>query len=354
MKPFTKPWWDKPAAAINNASQDRASNRQAELTKPPGSLGKLENIAIKFAGWQGLEIPQLENISICVFAADHGVVAEGVSAFPQVVTAEMIRNFSRGGAAISVIADELNASFAVVNVGTVDALEPLPRVIDARVASGSANFCHQPAMTWEQLEESLRVGAAEINPSSELFIGGEMGIGNTTSAAAITSALLDLSAATTVGRGTGIDDRTLIHKQKIVAAAVTLHAPACNAPLAVLKHLGGLEIAALVGAYIAAAQQSVPILVDGYISSVAALLACRINETVRDWMIFAHRSAEPGHRHVLDALQAEPLLDLNMHLGEGSGAGIAVAPIRSALRLHAHMATFAEAAVTGKRGEDDS
>jgi len=340
-------------APVSQTARDAAGERQRQLTKPPGSLGRLEDLAVAFAGWQGTALPVLDRCRVRVFAADHGIAAEGVSAFPQAVTVEMIRNFARGGAAISVLAQRYGADFRVVNLGTVqplpDAERHHPAIRDRQLAPGSANICVAAAMDDTLLAAALTAGADEIRGAErcELFIGGEMGIANTATTAALTSALLGLSAADTVGAGTGVDARGLERKRQAVARALDRHLPHCGSPLETLRRLGGLEIAALAGAYVAAAQRGIPSLVDGYICTAAALVACRLNPGVREWLLFAHRSKEPGHRHLLAALNAEPLLDLGLHLGEGSGAAIALPLLRAACALHSGMATFAEAGVSG-------
>ncbi|MCL4124244.1 UNVERIFIED_CONTAM: hypothetical protein GTU68_014704 [Idotea baltica] len=328
-------WWLGPVAKISEASREAALLRQQQLTKPAGSLGVLETLAVQFAGWQGNETPELKHIDIRVFAGDHGVVAEGVSAFPQAVTVEMIKNFARGGAAISVLARQCEANFKVVNL---------------QLMEGTNNFCQIPAMDQDTVRCALAEGAVQITASADLFVGGEMGIGNTTSAAALTSAFLGLSSEVSVGRGTGIDDDALELKREVVSRAVNLHKQSCDhslsSPLDILQCLGGLEIAALTGAYISAAQQGIPSVVDGYICTTAALVACRLNPGVRDWLLFSHCSAEPGHRYLLEALSAKPLLDLGLRLGEGSGAALVIPLLQSACRLHNEMATFAEAGVS--------
>ncbi len=344
-------WLTTPATAPCEQSRQQAISRQQQLTKPPGSLGRLEQLAIDFGGFQKTDKPQLDNIAIRVFAADHGVAAEGVSAFPQAVTVQMIHNFVAGGAAITVLARQQSADFAVVNLGTVEAFpkEPeMPTLQNIQLAAGTANFCEQPAMTPEQFSRALEVGRDSCaNAPISLFIGGEMGIGNTTSAAAIFCALLDVEIDDIVGRGTGVDDAGLQRKQQAVHKGLALHINADTGPEQILRCLGGFEIAALVGAYIGNAQRGVPSLVDGYITTAAALLACRINPTVSEWLLFSHCSAEAAHALVLKSMAAKPLIDLDMRLGEGSGAGVAVSLIQSALLLHTQMATFAEAGVSG-------
>ncbi|MCC8988118.1 MAG: nicotinate-nucleotide--dimethylbenzimidazole phosphoribosyltransferase, partial [Candidatus Contendobacter sp.] len=285
---------------------------------------------------------------ISVFAGDHGVVAEGVSAFPQVVTAEMVRNFARGGAAISVLAREWNARLEVVNVGTVQPLDDLPGVLDARIGPGTANFVHEPAMSLEQLHDALAAGreAAERAAigGARLFIGGEMGIGNTTSAAAVACSLLGLPAAQLAGPGTGLDADGVAHKSLVIERALAKQRS--DQPLVALQRLGGFEIAALTGVYLRCAQLNLPALVDGFITTAAALVAVRFRPELADWLFYSHCSAEPGHRRLLQALEARPLLDLGMRLGEGSGAAVAMPLLRAAAALHARMATFAEAGVS--------
>ncbi|MCB1690083.1 MAG: nicotinate-nucleotide--dimethylbenzimidazole phosphoribosyltransferase [Halioglobus sp.] len=327
-------------------AMDAARERQQQLTKPPGSLGELEALAVQFAGWQGRSDPRIDSVHIRIFAGDHGVVAEGVSAFPQAVTVQMIQNFAAGGAAIAVLARHCGADFSVVNLGTATPGPEMAQVVNVQLAPGTENFCRAPAMSEALLRSALDCGAKYTPTSSDLFIGGEMGIGNTSAAAALTSALLDLPVDATVGRGTGVDDHGLSLKRDAVQRALDLHLPLIGSAFDTLRRLGGLEIAALTGAYIASAQRGIPMLVDGYICTAAALLACRLNPGVRAWMLFAHASAEPGHQYLLRALDATPLLDFGMRLGEGSGAAVAVPLLQSACRLHNEMATFAEAGVS--------
>jgi nicotinate-nucleotide--dimethylbenzimidazole phosphoribosyltransferase len=326
-----------------------ARARQSQLTKPPGSLGALEALAIRLAGLQRRERPQVGSIWIAVFAADHGVAAEGVSAFPQVVTGEMVRNFASGGAAISVIARALGARLEVVNLGTVNDPGEIAGVRRAIIAVQTANFCEQPAMTDAQLQAALDAGAASVIAAraagADLFIGGEMGIANTTAATALACALLQCPAGELAGAGTGLDARGIAHKVAVIERALALHA-GFSEPREALRRLGGFEIAALTGAFIAAAQAGLPVLVDGFITTAAALAAVRINPGVRAWLLFAHRSHEQGHARLLDVLQAQPLLDLGLRLGEASGAAVAVPLLQLACALHNGMATFAQAGVS--------
>jgi nicotinate-nucleotide--dimethylbenzimidazole phosphoribosyltransferase len=331
---------------------EQATARQQQLTKPAGSLGRLESVAVQLAGLQGQVKPSLEQLWIAIFAGDHGVVAEGVSAYPQEVTGQMLLNFVSGGAAISVLARRLGACLEVVDLGTVTPSLDLPGVRHLRVGPGTANFLQGPAMTLAQGEQALQAGRDSAMRAaasgSQLFIGGEMGIGNTTAASALACALLDCPVAHLVGPGTGLDAAGIRRKTEVIERALAVHGASNGDPLQTLCNLGGFEIAALVGAYLACAQQGIAVLVDGFICSVAALVAVRLNPACRPWLLFAHRGAEPGHRHVLETLAAEPLLDLGLRLGEGSGAALAVPLLRLACDLHGQMATFAEAAVADR------
>ncbi|MCD5979844.1 nicotinate-nucleotide--dimethylbenzimidazole phosphoribosyltransferase [Pseudomonas quasicaspiana] len=344
-------WWLEPAQAINVPVREEALARQQQLTKPTGSLGQLERVAVQLAGLQGRVKPKADAVWIAIFAGDHGVVAEGVSAYPQEVTGQMLHNFVTGGAAISVLAQQLSAQLDVVDLGTVSPLD-LPGVRHLRIGAGTANFAKAPAMTQEQGLLALQAGRDSVLRAkavgTELFVGGEMGIGNTAAASAVACSLLECAAQLLVGPGTGLNAAGISHKTDVIERALKLHAEQAGDPLQSLFCLGGFEIAALVGAYLACAQEGITVLVDGFICSVAALVAVRLNPACGDWLLFGHRGAEPGHRHLLETLQAEPLLDLGMRLGEGSGAALAVPLVRLACQLHNGMATFAEAAVADR------
>ena len=345
-------WIAEKLASLSTEFRDKAVEQQSQLTKPPGSLGRLEQIAIQMAAMQATTQPHLHNIYISVFAGDHGVADEGVSAFPQAVTAEMVKNFARGGAAINVLAKSIGATLEVVNLGTVAAVDSYESVLSRSIAPATANFVHGPAMTTEQLEQAMEEGAQAIMRAianeADAFIGGEMGIANTTAASAMACALLKRPATMLAGPGTGLNKDGVRHKVQVIDKGLHNNKARLTSPLACLRCLGGFEIAALCGAYIKAAQVGLPIIVDGFISSTAALAAVKINPEVRDWMIFSHASAEPGHQIIVQALDAKPLLNLNMRLGEGSGAATAVPLIRLALATHNDMATFAEAGVSEK------
>lgn len=346
--------WLTPPPSPSTQAIQQATERQRVLTKPPGSLGRLEQLAITLAGLTGNETPTVDPVRMVIFAGDHGVCSEGISAFPQEVTAQMIANFASGGAAISVMAHALNTSLEVVNLGTVGEVPELPGVRTETIAPSTANLAEAPAMNAGQIEAALTSGDNAAQRAHEegcrLFIGGDMGIGNTTSAAAIASALLDLPPQNLTGPGTGLTSEGLRRKTRVVEKALSRHGDD-RTPLTVLASLGGFEIAALTGAIMGSAARGIPVLVDGFIVSVAALVAVRQQPAIRDWLLFAHRSAEPGHQAVLNAMQAEPLLDLGMRLGEGSGAAVAVPLLRAACTLHNQMASFTDAGVSDKSGD---
>lgn len=340
---------NRPCAEADAACANAARTRQAQLTKPPGSLGALETVAVRLAGLRRTARPVVDRVWIGVFAGDHGVAAEGVSAFPQAVTGEMLRNFAGGGAAISVLARSLGATLDVVNLGVVNDPGDIAGVRRAIIAAQTANFCTRPAMTPPQLEAALSAGADSVQlaiaANAQIFVGGEMGIANTTAATALACALLEERPASLAGAGTGLDASGIAHKVAVIERALTRHARA-HSPLEQLRCLGGFEIAALAGAYVAAAQAGLPVLVDGFIGSAAALAATRVQPACREWMFFAHRSHERGHARLLDELHAVPLLDIGLRLGEASGAAIAVPLLRLACALHNGMATFAQAGVS--------
>ena len=344
-------WYTQPADAPSQLHRDAALAHQNQLTKPPGSLGELEKIAITLAALQHTKTPKCEQISIDIFAADHGIADEGVSAFPQEVTTQMVLNFAHGGAAISVLANALNAKLCVTNVGSKTPIPDTPKVIDARIADGTHNFAKHPAMSAKQLELALKAGFDAIARAKEhqadLWVGGEMGIANTTSATALGCALLNVPAEQLTGPGTGLNKEGLLHKAAVIDGALAFHNADSLNTIEKLQTFGGFEIAALSGAYIAAAQAGIPALVDGFICTVAARYAIALNPSVQPWLLLSHQSAEPGHQPLFDAFQQAPLIDLKLRLGEASGAATAVPLIRLACELHNKMATFAEAGVSG-------
>ncbi|HZT00785.1 MAG TPA: nicotinate-nucleotide--dimethylbenzimidazole phosphoribosyltransferase [Steroidobacteraceae bacterium] len=341
-------WLEDDVRSIDMRAAEAARARQDTLTKPPGSLGDLETLAVRLAGWQRRECPDMERVHITVFAGDHGITAEGVSAFPQAVTAEMLRNFARGGAAISVLAHALGASFEVVNLGTVSPITG--GVHDRWLGPGTESFVRQAAMSEAQLAAALDAGRQSVERAiatdAQLYVGGEIGIGNTTAAAALACALLPAEPETLAGPGTGLDAAGVARKAAVIRRSLEHHAQALGSTAETLRRLGGFEIAALAGAYVRCAQGGLPAMIDGFISTTAALIAARLRPGAEDWWLFSHRSREPGHAALLAALHARPLLDLGMRLGEGSGAATAVPLLRLACELHGGMATFAQAGVS--------
>lgn len=342
------PWYVSAVAQPNPVSRQQAVSRQEDLTKPPGSLGRLEMLAIELAAMQGVSRPEARPCEIAIFAGDHGVARENVSAFPQEVTAQMVLNFVNGGAAISVLAKRIGAGLTVINAGTAHQGSFPSPVIDSPVGHGTGNIAVERAMSQVDCVASLELGRRVANgfpAQTRIAIGGEMGIANTTSATALAAAFGVATAAELVGPGTGLDSAGVQHKLRVVERALD-RAGNQVYPLRILAEFGGYEIVALVGFFIAIASRNMAILVDGFIASVAALAACRINPYVRDWMLFSHTSAEPGHVRVLESLNAVPLLQFDMRLGEGSGAASAVPLLDIACALHSQMATFSEAGVS--------
>ncbi len=358
-------WYRDLARPIDHAARTAAEARNQQLTKPAGSLGRLESIAIDFAGWQGTDRPTIPKPVIRVFAGDHGVCRRNVSAYPQEVTAQMVANFLAGGAAISVLAEQTGADLGVVNMGMVQPQSGPPiyaglvsdgkgstgaRYTDLQLMPGTDDFVDGPAMPPMVCQAAMAAGRDQVSAVADdgpsIFIGGEMGIGNTTAASALCSLLLDLPPSDTVGPGTGVTGEALAAKRKIVQEALEHHRDDVLDAVDALARLGGLEIAGLVGAYIACAQQGIPVLVDGFITSAAAIAATTINPSVSLWLCFSHRSAEPAHVTVLRHLNADPLVDFGMRLGEGSGAALVIPLMQSAVALHSGMATFGEAGVS--------
>jgi nicotinate-nucleotide--dimethylbenzimidazole phosphoribosyltransferase len=346
-------WVYRQCPAISVAYRDAARARQGQLTKPTGALGRLEGLAIELASLQHTERPRADRVPIIVFAGDHGIAAQGVSAYPQKVTIAMMANFAAGGAAISVLSRELGSALEVVDAGTL-ADASMPGVVTDKPRRGSRDFSKEAALSAADLAFAIECGQRAVTRAAarepDLIILGEMGIGNTTSAAAIAAALLKSGAESLTGLGTGLDAAGRARKAHIIDAALARHGLADASPEQILCAVGGLEIAAICGAIISAAQRRIPVLIDGFIASVAALAASRLNPSCRPYLIFSHRSAEQGHRLVLDALAARPLLDLDLRLGEGSGAALALPILRLACALHNGMATFAEAAVPDRAG----
>lgn len=338
--------------ALDEAAMEAARQRQNQLTKPPGSLGRLEELSIQLAGITGKPQPTVERKAIVVMAGDHGVTAEGVSAYPAEVTSQMVLNFLHGGAAINVIARQVGAKVVVVDMGVASDLNPHPELIDRKVATGTANMALGPAMSVDQAETALAVGmeiAAGLAGEGMHLIGtGEMGIGNTTASSAITAALTGAPMAEVVGRGTGVDAAGFARKIEIVHRALAVNRPAADDPIEVLAKVGGYEIAGLTGLILGSAAARIPVVIDGFITGAAALVAARLEPRSTGYMIASHQSAEIGHRIVLEALGLSPLFKLDLRLGEGTGAALAMPIIEAAVRLLREMATFASAGVTDK------
>jgi len=325
----------------------QAQARLDRLTKPRGSLGRLEELARRAALITGLETPRVAAPVIFTLAADHGVAAEGVSAYPQAVTAQMVENFCRGGAAVNVLARQVGATVVVADLGVAATLPVHPELVSCKIAPGTANFARGPAMTRDQALAALAAGVALVEAAALDCVGtGEMGIGNSTAASALTAALTGADPAAVTGRGTGVDDAGWTRKVDVVAQALAVNRPDPADPLGVLAAVGGFEIAGLVGVILAGAARRVPVVLDGFIATAAALVAVRLQADTREYLIAAHRSAEPGHRLLLEVLGLAPYLDLGMRLGEGTGAALGIALLRAALACYGEMATFKDAGVS--------
>jgi nicotinate-nucleotide--dimethylbenzimidazole phosphoribosyltransferase len=306
--------------------------RLDSLTKPPGSLGRLESLALQIGLIQQSAMPSIERKAVVIFCADHGIVEEGVSPYPAEVTRQMVANFRAGGAAITVLCRHFG-------------IEPV--IVDIGVGHPTRNFAREPAMSRAQAEDAIAVGMAHAE-SADVIGAGEMGIGNSTSAAALLSALSGLDPRETAGRGTGLDDTGVTHKVDVIRRALALHGPGLTDPIGVLAALGGFEIAAIAGLILGAAQRRRVIVLDGFISCAGAMVARAIAASSLDYAVFSHRSAERGHRKMLEFLNAQPLFDLDMRLGEGTGAAIGINLVESAVKLYREMATFESAGVANR------
>ena len=326
--------------------------RQQQLTKPAGALGALETLSIQLAGITGNARPTFRKPGVIIMAADHGVVLEGVSAYPAEVTPQMVFNFLRGGAAVNVLARQAGASVTVVDVGIAYDFNGSGGLIHHKIAPGTQNILKGPAMTKRQAEEAVQVGIeiarAEIDAGLDLVATGEMGIGNTTPSSAIAAVMTGLPVETVTGRGTGVDDDGLQRKIQVIREAIEVNQPDPRAPFDVLVKLGGLEIAGLVGVIIGAASCRVPVVIDGFISGAAALIAAEMLPGVKPFLIASHQSEEIGHAVILQRMNLRPLLNLGMRLGEGTGAVLAFHLIQAAAGILNEMATFSEAGISDK------
>jgi nicotinate-nucleotide--dimethylbenzimidazole phosphoribosyltransferase len=337
-----------PAWSVGEGARRHLDN----LTKPPNSLGRLEELALRLAVLRGGP-PRVAAPVIFTFAADHGVVAEGVSAYPQVVTAQMVENFLAGGAAVNVLARQAGARVVVADFGVANPVSRSPALVACAIAPGTANMAREPAMTRPQAIAAIEAGAGladeAMDAGADLVATGEMGIGNTTAASAITAVITDLAPERVTGRGTGIDDATWRRKVDTVRRAIAVNRPDPTDGVDVLARVGGFEIAGLVGVILAGAARRVPVAIDGFISGAAALVAVTLAPASRHALFAAHRSVEPGHQAVLAHLELVPYLDLSMRLGEGTGAALFIHLARAAALIYTEMATFKSAGVDGPR-----
>ena len=342
--------------SIAPPSQDgeSAARRHLDsLTKPPGSLGRLEEIALRLAVLRG-RAPEVARPVIFTFAADHGVAAEGVSAYPQVVTAQMVENFARGGAAVNVLARQAGARVVVADFGVASPLGRSPELVECSIGPGTANIAAGPAMTRAQaihaIETGARLAGQAMDAGADLLATGEMGIGNTTTASVITAAITGAGPEQVTGRGTGVDDATLARKLAVVRRALAVNRPDPRDGLDVLAKVGGFEIGGLVGVILAGAARRVPVVLDGFIAGAAALVAVTLAPASRHALFASHRSAEPGHALALEHLGLEPYLDLALRLGEGTGAALFIHLARAAALVWSEMATFKAAGVSQSEG----
>lgn len=335
--------------SLDHEAMLRAAERLDSLTKPIGSLGVLEDLVIQLAGITGNYLPQVDNKAVIVMAGDHGVVEEGVSAAPQSVTPQMVYNFLNGGAGINVLARSAGAQVRVVDVGVADPNLSAPELISRKVRLGTANMTKGPAMSREEALQAINAGVeaaeAEIAKGVKLLAVGEMGIGNTTPSSAILAVYSSEPLNVIVGRGTGLDDDGVQRKLKAIETALMVNKPDPSDPLDVLAKVGGLEIAGIVGIILGSAARKVPVVIDGFITGAAALIAYQLAPQSKDYMIASHLSEEPGHKIVLEAIGLEPMLRMRMRLGEGTGAALAFNIIEAATRIVNEMATFDEAGV---------
>ena len=335
---------------LDKAAMEASRARQDELTKPKGSLGRLEELSIKIAGIKGEATPSLDHKAILTMAADHGVVAEGVSLYPQEVTRQMVFNFLNSSAAINVLARHVGARLVLVDMGVVGGFEPHPHLICKMIDFGTKNMTQGPAMTRQQALDAMEAGItildAEVKSGLDIIGTGDMGIGNTTASSAICAVIMGKPVVEVTGRGTGVDDGQLAHKVTVIERALSVNQPDPKDALDVLSKVGGFEIGGLVGVILAAAAHRIPVVINGFISGAAALIAVGLSPLAEDYLIAAHVSAEAGHKVLLEHLGLSPLLDLKMRLGEGTGAALAIFLAEAAVRILKEMATFSEAGVS--------
>lgn len=335
---------------INEEMREKARDRQNQLTKPTGSMGRLEELSVDIAGMTGVIAPELKKRSVFLMAADHGIAQEGVSPYPTEVTPQMVMNFLNHGAAINVLTKQSCSDVMIVDIGVNYDFPDLPGLVQRKVAKGTANMLHEEAMTIDQAEEAIQIGMDVLNQAADnglrMAATGEMGIGNTTSAAAITAVLCRKEPSDVTGRGTGLDDVGLARKVSIIEQVLKNRKPDQNDPIDILCKIGGLEIAGMAGVTIAAASRRIPLVMDGLISTAAAALADALVPGVRNYLIAGHRSPEIGHKYLLEKLGKYPLLQLGMRVGEGTGAALAFQLIDAANNILRDMATFESAGVS--------
>lgn len=336
----------------NPALKSTLAHKINHKTKPLGALGMLESVAMQVGLIQQTLTPQLSNPTMLVFAADHGIVEAGVSPYPQAVTAQMVLNFLQGGAAINVFTAQNNMRLRVVDAGVNHQFSPNAELIDAKIALGTGNYLNEPAMTTAQCEQALERGAsivnAQITEGCNVFGFGEMGIGNTSSASCLMSVLCGLPIEDCVGRGTGLDDAGLVHKTKILARALTHHALNGDDAMQVLVTFGGFEIAMMAGAMLQAAARQCTLLIDGFITTAALLVAAKLQPNILHYCVFTHCSDESGHKKMLNFLDVKPLLNIDLRLGEGTGAALAYPLVLAAVNFLNNMASFESASVSQK------
>ncbi|QZA87841.1 nicotinate-nucleotide--dimethylbenzimidazole phosphoribosyltransferase [Salinarchaeum sp. IM2453] len=328
---------------------DSASKRQKNLIKPPGSLGRLEDLSVRIAGMKGTAQPELSDAHILTFAGDHGIANEGVSAFPQEVTQQMVQNLANDNAAVNALAAVNGVETTVIDAGIIGDTHQNQDIISKKVSHGTNNFRTQPAMTQPEATSAIEVGRSTVieHADSADIIGlGDMGIGNTTASAAVTAAITNTSPELVTGPGTGIDEQTLQSKVDVIDDALNHHCPDANEGIDVLRSVGGFELGAIAGAALEAAEQRIPVVIDGFNVAAGVLIAMAIDNSVTNYLLPSHQSTEPGQKVQLDALDLTPLFDLEMRLGEGTGAAIAIGMYRSACRVLCDMPTFDEAGVS--------
>ena len=337
---------------LDKEAMAEALKRQNDLTKPQGSLGQLESLSVQIAGIKGNPRPRFIHKVIFTLAGDHGVTKEGVSAYPSEVTPQMVYNFLRGGAAINVLARYVGARVVIADLGVDSILERHPDLKDRKVAMGTRNMAKGPAMNREEAIRSIEAGMelveAELSKGVDILGTGDMGIGNTTASSAITAVLTGADAAAVTGRGTGVDDKGWERKVKVIQKALELNRPDPKDAIDVLSKVGGFEIGGIAGVILAGARYRIPVVLDGFISGAAALIAASLSPQVKPFLIASHQSVEEGHRIILDHLGLKPLLNLGLRLGEGTGAALGISLVEASLKILDEMATFSEAGVSEK------